>query len=63
MTAESAITDLQTAALWRLKEARWVEAHRDRPPRPAAEHRWSLTETGARLARERLTGRTKRTGA
>uniref|UniRef100_UPI003F49A87D hypothetical protein n=1 Tax=Amycolatopsis sp. CA-151526 TaxID=3239921 RepID=UPI003F49A87D len=49
--------------LWRLKEAGWVETHRDGPPGPAAEHRWSLTETGARLARERLTGRTKRTGA
>lgn len=43
--------------LWRLKEAGWVEIHRDGPPGPAAEHRWSLTSTGARLARERLTRR------
>lgn len=49
--------------LWRLKEAGWVETHRDGPPGPAAEQRWSLTETGSRLARERLAGRTKRTGA
>lgn len=46
--------------LWRLKEAGWVEA--DGPPGPAAEHRWSLTETGARLAAERLASRSKNQG-
>lgn len=48
--------------LWRLKEAGWVEAHRDGPPGPAAEQRWSLTETGARLATERLAGCPKNQG-
>lgn len=48
--------------LWRLKEAGWIEAHRDGPPGPAAEQRWSLTEIGARLATERLAGRPKDKG-
>lgn len=49
-------------ALWRLKEAGWVEAHRDGPPGPAADHAWSLTEQGLRLARERLAARAKNDG-
>lgn len=51
-----------TRTLWRLKEAGWVEAHREEPPGPAAQHRWSLTETGARLGAERLAGRRKKGG-
>ncbi|WP_199542556.1 hypothetical protein [Prauserella sp. PE36] len=46
--------------LWRLKEAGWVE--KDGPPGPAAEQNWSLTETGARLAAERLANRAKNQG-
>jgi hypothetical protein len=46
-------------ALLRLQDARWVAVHRDGPPGPAEDHRWSLTEAGARLARQRLERRGK----